>query len=158
MPTLLSSEDSFTRAKAIYERIAGRLRTVLPSARIEHVGSSAVEGLVSKGDVDLFVGVDPRKFEEAFESLSGLGFHPKEGSLRTSELCNFVVTGYGAEVGIQLVANGSRFEFFIEFRDLLRRDPVLRERYNQVKVEAASSGVESYRAKKAAFIEEVLGF
>ena len=42
-----------------FARVAQRLRASLPGAQIEHIGSSAVAGAVSKGDLDVAALVAP---------------------------------------------------------------------------------------------------
>ncbi|EGR2479900.1 hypothetical protein DYB78_17990, partial [Vibrio cholerae] len=54
-------------------------------------------------------------------------------------------------------ANGSEFEFFVGFRDKLRKNPELVQRYNELKISCTGWSHEEYRRKKSAFIERVLG-
>ncbi len=143
-------------AAATYGAIADRLRAVLPNATIEHIGSSAIPGVISKGDLDVFVGVDAKDFSEAIGAIERLGFQIKRDTLRTEQLCPFVGANFPLEVGIQLVERGSRFEFFRRFRDQLNRDAVLRGRYNQLKYESTSLDESEYRVRKSAFIENIL--
>lgn len=143
-------------AEAVYQEIATRIRAVLPSATIEHVGSSAIPGAISKGDLDVFVGVSRGDFQEAVEAIQQLGFRVKLDTLRTEQLCPFESKNYPLDVGIQLIVLGSRFEFFIWFRDLARRDRALLCRYNQLKRDATPLSDSAYRALKSKFIEEVL--
>jgi GrpB-like predicted nucleotidyltransferase (UPF0157 family) len=144
------------RARQVYRDLARRLRRVLPQARIAHIGSSAVAGLWSKGDVDVFVGVAPERFAAAGAALAQLGFYPKADTLRTEQLCYWVVEGYRLPVAVQLVALGSRFEFFLTFRRRLRRHPGLRADYNRLKLGARALDEHDYRRRKAGFIQAVL--
>ena len=153
---ILESQEYQPKARAVYERIAAAFRTRLPNATIEHIGSSAITGAASKGDLDVFVGVDRCEFEQAVAIIQSLGFMIKTNTLRTPELCPFESSNYAIDVGVQLVERGSRFEFFRKFRDCLNSDPQLRERYNQLKREAAPLGEFEYRERKSAFIERVL--
>lgn len=143
-------------ARKIYRIMAHRLRTTLPDARIEHIGASSVPGLWSKGDLDIYVGVPRETFARATQALEQLGFYPKHGSLRTEELCYFVVEGFRLDVGLQLVALGSRFEFFLTFRNRLRRSLRLRAAYNRLKRAARVLDSHAYRQIKTSFIQAVL--
>lgn len=143
-------------AEAVYETIAAQLRSVLPGATIEHIGSSAIPGAISKGDLDIFVGVSPGEFSKATEAINGLGFRAKPDTLQTEQLCPFEGGSFPLDVGIQLVERGSRFEFFRWFRDLVKRDSVLRDRYNQLKRDAEPLDENAYRTLKSDFIEAVL--
>lgn len=141
------------RAERIYRELRSKILAVIPAADIQHVGSSAVPGVLSKGDVDIYVGVAPAQFADAIGALESLGFDVKMGSLRTQSLCPFEGQ---RDVGVQLVAKGSEFEFFITFRDLLLADEGLRAEYNALKRASTGLDPERYRAAKSAFIERVL--
>jgi GrpB-like predicted nucleotidyltransferase (UPF0157 family) len=153
---LLQPEIYQPLADSVYGAIAAQLRSVLPGATVEHVGSSAVPGAISKGDVDVYVGVRSDEFLQAIETLRGLGFRDKTDTLRTDQLCPFAGEGFPMDVGIQLIERGSRFEFFRRFRDLLKGNPELLQRYNQLKRDAALLDETAYRALKSSFIETVL--
>ena len=153
---LREPEEYQPLAREVYGHIALAFRERLPDATIEHIGSSAIAGAVSKGDLDVFVGVDPGDFAEAIAVAQGLGFRIKLDTLRTEQLCPFESSDYPLDVGVQLVERGSRYEFFREFRDRLNGDFSLLKQYNQVKRDAAALGEREYRARKSAFIERVL--
>lgn len=153
----LKAEQYQPANNQLYERISAILRRAFPDAVIEHIGSSSVPGLVSKGDLDIFVGVSRDVFESATRQLVVLGFSVKEDSLRTESLCPFTTGKYDdADVGLQLVENGSKFEFFRTFRDLLLENERLRERYNELKSKCTSMDDDTYRQIKSEFIETEL--
>jgi GrpB-like predicted nucleotidyltransferase (UPF0157 family) len=139
-----------------YHQIREQILSVLPSARIGHIGSSALEGVVSKGDLDIFVGVSASLFQHAISVLQALKFTVKENTLRTESLCPFESFEYPLDVGIQLVANDSEFENFLWFRDLLNGSAELREQYNKLKMEATGLDPQEYREIKSRFIESLL--
>jgi GrpB-like predicted nucleotidyltransferase (UPF0157 family) len=143
-------------AREVFRDLSHRISVVLPAARVEHVGSSAVRGLWSKGDLDVFVGVLPVGFADSIETLTSLGFREKTDTLRTNELCPLVVEGYPIPVAIQVVALGSQFEFFLSIRDSLTRNPKLRDDYNRLKRSSAVLDEKEYRERKSQFIEAVL--
>jgi len=87
--------------------------------------------------------------------LTSLGFKIKENTLKTPELC--MLGREDQDVALQVVVNGSRYEFFIEFRDKLIQSPELLKRYNELKKSCVSLGVDEYRERKSNFIEQILG-
>ena len=91
----------------------------IPTAKVEHIGASSVAGAWSKGDLDIYVEVDPAVFEETIGCLIKLGFREKEDTLRTSELC-MLESITDAEVAIQLVCAGSKFKFFLDFAHVVK--------------------------------------
>jgi RimJ/RimL family protein N-acetyltransferase len=85
-----------------------------------------------------------------------MGFNIKQGTLKTDELCMLSSVSYPLEVAIQVVANGSIFENFLTFRDLLLCDGELRNSYHQLKQACAGYSDDDYRSKKSSFIEGTL--
>lgn len=141
------------RLEQMYQQLKELLMTLLPHAEVEHIGSSAIKGAHSKGDLDVLVRVTKEQFKHSLELIASLGFSIKSGTLRTEALC--MLEGSG-ETAIQLIEKGSKFEMFIQFRDKMNAQPDLVERYNQLKLSCAGLSAEEYRARKAAFIESVL--
>ncbi|UZD58910.1 GrpB family protein [Shewanella algae] len=76
-------------------------------------------------------------------------------TLRTSELC-MLESVRGDNVALQVVVNGSIYEFFLTFRDKLIANPEIVKKYNHLKVCCKLLTSEEYRDKKSIFIETVL--
>ncbi|MDR5866124.1 GrpB family protein [Halomonas koreensis] len=136
-------------------RYRDQIKTLAPSAVVEHIGASSIPMAVSKGDLDIFVGVNSAELEKVVLRLTKLGFQEKPDTLRTPELCMLESTS-GDDVALQVVAKGSEFEFFLEFRDILRANAALVQQYNELKMSCEGLSPETYRNKKSAFVEHVL--
>ena len=141
---------------AVYEKLKERLQSILPLAQVEHVGSSAVVGAISKGDLDIFVGVSKAQFEQSIMKIQSLGFQIKKDTLQTAALRMLESEDYPVDVAIQLVELGSEFESFLKFRDLLVSDPELLTQYNRLKKESEGLEPQAYREKKSKFIVKAL--
>ena len=115
---------------------------------LSETGSLLLISVVRDGDTPIQTSRSP--FDQTKH-----GYKVKEDTLQTSELRAFV-SDAAVAVGIQLVAIGSKFEFFRTFRDRLRRSPELREQYNRLKRECADLDENRYRTIKSQFIESVL--
>lgn len=63
--------------KDMFFKYAREIAALFPDAVIEHVGSSSIPNAVSKGDLDILVGVDGNELERAVKLLSNLGFKEK---------------------------------------------------------------------------------
>ena len=113
------------RVNALFVQLKHDLDQSLKDARIEYIGRSAIVGAISKGDLDVFVGVKVENFEKSLETIKGLGFTERHGTLRTESLCMLVTDKYQDDVAIQLVVNGSQFEDFVRFRNILNQNPSL---------------------------------
>ncbi len=96
----------------LYRKYELEIAALLPDASIEHIGTSSIPNAVSKGDLDILVGVNGKELENAVKLLSTLGFNEKSDTLRTPELC-MLENSSGEDVAFQVVANGSEFEFFV---------------------------------------------
>lgn len=146
------------RAIAAFEDAELLLGAILPDARIEHIGASAIPGAYSKGDVDICVAVPRDRFLEALGVLGEAGYTIRPDTLRTEQLCMLDAPESDVPLSVQLIEAGSRYEFFMRFRDALRDDATLVARYNALKIDAAPYGIEAYRAAKSRFILDVLGY
>ncbi len=154
---LASPASAAEAAERMFRSLRPRLAAVLPSeAVIEHVGATAVSGCLTKGDLDISVQVGPQAFAAADLALSGL-FERNAGSVRTDSFSAFKCDDVRPPVGIQLVVRGAPLDVFVRFRDCLRADPALIERYNALKRSHEGADMSAYRAAKAAFIAAVLG-
>ncbi|MBI3285815.1 MAG: GrpB family protein [Burkholderiales bacterium] len=153
---LLNPEHYQPAAALLYAEVATAVQAALPLARLEHVGASAIPGAVSKGDLDICVLVAAEQHAAAVAVLQGLGYAIKPDTLRTPELCMLQADSKELDVALQVVAVGSKFEFFMHFRDALRADPELVVAYNRVKLEALALGPVRYRQEKAKFIQQAL--
>lgn len=153
---MLAPEAYQAKAAAVFTRLARDLRGLLPAARIEHVGASSIPGAVSKGDLDICVVVPAAEHASAVSALQRAGFQVKNDTLRTDALCMLIAPMDDYDAAVQIVSEGSTFEFFMRFRDLLTQNPELVTRYNALKVRFAPLGPSIYREAKASFIQSVL--
>jgi GrpB-like predicted nucleotidyltransferase (UPF0157 family) len=146
-------------ATAAYEDAELLLSSILPDARIEHVGASAIAGAYSRGGVDICVAVPRDTYDESLGVLCEAGYVPRspqsqdDGSDRRAALvaphCDVALT-------LQLIESGSAHEALMRFRDALRADATLLARYNAIKIESGPHGAAAYADAKARFFAGVL--
>ncbi len=143
------------QCETLFSEFGDKVQSLLPDAVIVHVGASSVPGLISKGDLDIYVGVDERHHADAVELLTQAGYAIKTDTLRTEQLC--MLETDRKDVSLQVVARGSRFDdVFLSFNAKLRASEPLRDAYNQLKLESVDCSADDYRERKARFIEEAL--
>jgi GrpB-like predicted nucleotidyltransferase (UPF0157 family) len=150
---LVREDEIRAPVATVFERLRTRLAALIPDARIEHVGSTAVAGSLTKGDLDVCVIVTAEDFAAATEILAGYySVHQPENW--NEALASFTAPPEdGVEIGIQLIVSGGADEdCFIGWRERLRSDPGLRARYDRVKRDHAGGSVEDYRAAKEQLI------
>ena len=146
MIALVREEEVRERVAGIFGRRRAELGRLLPGARVERVGSTAVQGWLTKGDLDICVIVGGEEFERSSRVLAGrFEIHQPENWLAT--LASFTAPSEdGIDVGVQLVLTGSPDErHFVGWRDRLRADPDLRARYDEVKRRHQADGTDAYR-------------
>ena len=163
----LSAYDSRWPGRAA--EYASELRTVLAPwllGAIEHVGSTAVPGLVAKPVIDLMAQVTDVDVvvDQAAGTLGGLDWRyvPPEFDGRPWRrfLAKVSPDGQHRWAHLHLMAPGAvRWDQQLRFRDALRADPALRDRYAEVKSRLARAHAddrERYTEEKASFVTGVL--
>lgn len=148
------SDTYQTRCQERFEHYQRAILTLNPNANVEHIGASSIPGAVSKGDLDIFVGVDAADFDSTIQKLKSLNVREKQNTLRTEALC--MLESLQEDIALQVVVKGSEFEFFLSFRDQLRTHPKLVQEYNELKWGCTGLSQDEYRSRKSAFIERVL--
>lgn len=152
----LEPEEYQEKVHSIFLRVREDLKEKIDITRFEHIGASSIKGLVSKGDLDIFLGVDKDRFEQEISNLKDSGYYEKQDTLRNDELCMMVTDKYRYDVAIQVVVNGSKFENFLKFRDLLNNRDDLVEELNALKRRCHGMTPLEYRLSKSKWIENVI--
>ncbi|WP_085506569.1 GNAT family N-acetyltransferase [Thalassobacillus devorans] len=127
----------------------------LPEAEIYHIGSTAVRGSLTKGDVDLQVRVTQKDFEKARNALLDL-YPVNTGSDQTSYFCAFEYEEDVLPVGVQLTVKGTTGDHFYQVTRFFKENPSYTDQYNALKERYEGADMEAYRKAKAAFLTEVL--
>lgn len=151
------SADSVAQdADEAYNEEREILSPLVPSAQIEHIGSTAIPGSITKGDIDILVTVDAARFAEV-DTVLARRYLRNEGSGRTSTFSAFETnSGRRLRLGVQLVARGSTDEW--EFRTVQSRlaEPDVLAVYNAMKLRYEGRDEAEYRKAKNIFIGDIL--
>lgn len=127
---------------------------------IEHVGSTSVEGLAAKPIIDIDVVVKPGDVERAIRSLESIGYI-HEGNLGIEGREAFSYDGKEHLQTHHLYVcpeNSQELKRHLAFREYLRSHEASREKYGNVKLEAAKhypDDIEKYIEYKSPVIEEI---
>jgi|GEM_PF-88912 len=151
----LKPEQYQPQCYQIFLHYLAQLAELLPHARIEHIGSSAIQGAISKGDLDILVSVDAEQHAASVRLLEQNGFSIKHDSVSTPELST-LLSDVRDGVTIRLIATGSKYECFVSFRDCMNSNPTLLSRYNALKQDCEGVAFAVYRKRKAEFILQIL--
>ena len=145
----------FANAAQAFETHTHKLHTLLPHAEIEHIGSTAIPGSVTKADLDILILVTADFFEATDKTLS-MHYQRNLESDRNSSFSSFILPNSEPPLGIQLVVKASEYDNFLQFRNTLRKNVDLVEKYNQLKRLHNGKPMKEYRQEKNSFIESVL--
>ena len=127
---------------------------------IEHIGSTAIEGIYAKPIIDIAIGIDKLEF---FENVRK-HFLEEPYSIKDNYECDEIlirrrtgdVTNYLIHV---MEIEGKRYNNTIKFRDYVREHKEVLKQYEDLKKELAkkyANNREKYTASKNDFIQEIL--
>ena len=154
--TVLAPRHYQELATAVYEDAELLLSSILPDARIEHVGASAIPGAYSRGGVDICVAVPRDAFDESLGVLCEAGYAEHAQDDGVDRRATLVAPHGDMALTLQLIESGSGHEALMRFRDALRADPTLLARYNAIKIESGPQGASAYAGAKARFFADTL--
>lgn len=145
-----------------FERIVDSLGedVIYNSVKIEHVGSTSVEGLSAKPIIDLDIVIENDKFEIIKRLLNDKGYK-HEGDLGIEGREAFSYSGKEELMTHHLyVCPKDSKELFkhITFRDFLENNPALASEYSKVKEQAAvlyPDDIDKYMEFKSEIIEKI---
>lgn len=150
-----AEEDFREAAGQLFARVQARLRVLLPSSDIQHVGSTAVPGSLTKGDLDLQVRVTSDEYPAAREVLAKV-YRINKGGFASLDATSFEGETTQPSLGLHLTVIDGSADIQWKFRDLLIASPALREEYDQLKRRFEGEPMAKYREAKTTFIERVL--
>lgn len=130
--------------------------------KIEHVGSTSIEGLSAKPIIDLDVVIEnydvlpeiiERLIKEGYEYQGNLGILGREAFQRTNDDGDMKYHLYVCS------KDGKGYLEHLAFRDYLRANTSAREEYQSLKIKLAQkyrSDIDNYCNKKTEFIKDIL--
>lgn len=143
------------RAEELFLIEQKRILRVVPNADIQHIGSTAIPGSLTKGDLDIQVRVKQKDFEKAQNSLSKM-YKSNKGNPPTKTYASFKNDGAKIPLGVQLTVIGSKEDNFTILRDILLSDKKHLKAYNSLKKRHQGKPMREYRKAKGKFVEKVL--
>lgn len=152
------------RAAIIAAEVADLIAAARPGTIAEHVGSTAVPGLLGKNVVDLQITADPAEVPEITKALLALGFARQRGQEAWPAERPMLEGTFRYGGGVFLLhchvvpTNDPDVGQMIDFRDLLRCDPEARRAYAADKRRIAAQTGDSleYTHAKGQLIQRLL--
>lgn len=149
--------------KKQFQEEKSRLKKILPSAIMEHVGSTSIPGLGGKGIIDIAIKIPKNKIRTYVKKLSILGYYtPKDHSNTHNSIFlkrKIHHSGKYRWIHVHLVLNQTFWNSFIIVKNYLINHKEARDKYSEIKREAvrhAKGEGKEYREYKNDFLEEIL--
>ena len=145
-----------------FERIVDSLGedVIYNSVKIEHVGSTSVEGLSAKPIIDLDIVIENDKFEIIKRLLNDKGYkHEGDLGIEGREAFSYSEKEELMTHHLYVCPKDSKELFkHITFRDFLKNNPALASEYSKVKERAAvlyPDDIDKYMEFKSEIIEKI---
>ena len=149
--------------KAAFEEIKAEIESAIGELiiGIEHVGSTAVEGLCAKPCIDLDVIIkDQTVFDAVVKGLAGIGYiHEGDLGIKEREAFKYESKPHLMQHHLYVCPRHAKeLHRHLTFRDFLRSNPEAVKKYGAVKEAAAAlfpNDIDGYIAYKSSCIEEL---
>lgn len=156
--------DSRWPKLAVAEINAIKNITNLSFITIEHLGSTSVEGLSAKPVIDIFISLKSMdEIEQWINPLKALGYvHWADNPNKQHQRFFKGMPPYGIARThhVHIMPMGNKFKRRVAFRDALRQEAALRQKYEELKLSLAHEHPEDrelYTDAKGSFITKILG-
>ncbi|UQN07422.1 GrpB family protein [Deinococcus sp. QL22] len=156
-------QPSSAEYPALFEEERARVRQALGALAldIQHVGSTSIPGLAGKPILDLAVGIqNTAQMDACISPLQAIGYTSFDDREGWGEYFFAKGDDEARTHYIHLLPiSHPKWAEYLLFRDVLRRQPDLRDKYNQIKAalaEAHGNNRRQYTAQKGIFVQRVL--
>lgn len=150
------AEDFIEKANKVFQEQKITIKKLIPLADIQHIGSTAIPGSFTKGDLDIVVRVAAENFNNAIQKLKIL-YDINQPENWSETFASFKdENNLGIDFGAQLVIVGSKSDNFVKQRDMLVNNPKLIEKYNAMKTQHEGKDMAEYRKAKAEFFQKLI--
>lgn len=162
MLKIFKSNSSF---RSQFSDEKSRLTGILGSqCAIEHVGSTAIDGLDGKGIIDILIGFsNENQIEKAAKKLIDNGYFSARSKSSKKDYLFLASSEDDTTIGdfhLHLaLKNSNNFTNFIKIRDYLQNNPEMAKKYSELKysiAENTKNNRDEYKKQKSCFIENIL--
>ena len=141
-------------ARRLFDDVVRKITQTLPQAEVHHVGSTAIPGALTKGDLDVQVRVTAADYEASRDRLAML-YAINKGGFVAADACSFEDYDTNPPHGVHLTVIGGSCDIQWRFRDALRASDELKQRYEALKRRFHGGSMSSYREAKEQFVVSV---
>jgi GrpB-like predicted nucleotidyltransferase (UPF0157 family) len=149
--------ESEVRAKIAqtYDHLRLTLEALVEGAEIHHVGSTAIPGSLTKGDLDIQIRITETLFESVSSRLRAL-YTVNEGGFVGTDAISFEHKERDVPVGIHLTVIDGSCDLQYRFRDRLLASASLQTEYDDLKRRFEGKSMRAYRDAKEQFVLRVM--
>ena len=142
-------------ANRVFEEQKIKIKGLLPSADIQHIGGTSIPGSITKGDLDITVRVPEKEFRHAIEVLKTL-YEINQPENWSDTFASFKDENrLGIYFGAQVVVKDSKSDDFTKLREVLLENPQLVKELNSIKTRHEGKSMDDYRKEKADFFQKL---
>lgn len=138
------------RAKTLFKREKLKLEKIMPWTYIEHVGSTAIPGPMTKKDVDIQIRVKAKNFERAKKVLR-IFYKEHHKEIWNQNFAIFTKSDDEFTIDLMLTVKDSTHDDFYKTRDYLIENPRKLAEYNELKMNHAGKDYQEYIKAKQNF-------
>lgn len=149
-------EDVHAAAARLFDVVRAELAALLPFAEVLHVGSTAIPGATTKGDLDVQVRVPGARFDEACRA-SAARWAVNDGGFTAPDGCSFEDKSTTPELGVHVTVTGSAADFQWVYGAMMIEDPSWVADYDALKVRFDGRSMDEYRDEKDRFFAVMRG-
>lgn len=142
------------KANKLFKEQKNIISDLIPSAKIEHIGSTAIPGSITKGDLDMNIRILKENFNHTIKVLKKL-YEINQPENWTENFASFKSRINGTDLGIQLTILSSSADDFVKLRNVLIKSPDLTKEFNLIKQTYNGKDIDEYRKEKAKFFERL---
>lgn len=136
-----------------------------PEERIQHIGSTSIEGMKAKPIIDIVLGVEDINniSEDRFIQLKSIGFHQLKVEMENEiVLAKFMDDTFEVKTHYIHLTDfeGKQWKEYMIFKELLQNNSNVREEYIVLKeryITEQTTGIKEYTEYKGSFIREIIG-
>jgi predicted acetyltransferase/GrpB-like predicted nucleotidyltransferase (UPF0157 family) len=137
------------KAEALFVLVEEQIRSLVPAAMVEHVGSTSLPDGLSKGDLDVQVRVRPEDYDDACRKLAS-AYEDNPGGF-TDGGRSFKDDAAIPPLGVHVTVIDGPSDLQHRQRDLLRSRADLRTEYDALKRAFDGRDMDAYREAKSIF-------
>ena len=153
---LKSSEELAPVVNNVLRELGELFARILPDITMHHIGSTAIPGALTKGDIDVLLRVENSEFQFTVEILKK-HFTIRQAENWTATFASFGTdTDYALPLGIQVVIKDSDADFFLFIHNFFVSNPDRLTEYNELKLGNADKGSKAYWSAKNKLLSNII--